>query len=91
MSWNWGQRKQTKRIYRRPRWNREKNKRLPRAFSARAQWGFSNAATERRAEKLQGFADTFNGLLAFFGNLFQRATPDFRPDPPSKQYRIEVK
>jgi len=92
MTWGWGQKTKSKPIHhQRPKWNNEKNHRIPRAFSARAQWGHSNAAVERRIEKYEGFAATFDAVFRLLGKLFSRKADNFRPDPPSKRYQVEVK
>lgn len=91
MSWTWGFKPKTKRIRSRPKWNSERNHRIPRAFSQRAQWGHSNAAVDRRTEKFEGFAQSIEGLFIWLASLFKRKKKRYHPGPASKQYRVDIK
>lgn len=62
---------------------------LPRALSQRAEWGFSNAAIERREQHLQNAARQTLFLARIIRRLLN-VRPRFRPKKLTDEYHVEV-
>lgn len=73
-------------------WNKNKDpihSQLPRALSQRAEWGFSNAAIERREQHLQNAARQ----TLFLARIIERILnirPKFKPEKLTDEYHVEV-
>jgi hypothetical protein len=106
---SWGHRPPRPRYRSRPKWGgipspswdpnytaASKRKRIPRAFSRRAEWAHSDTALEKRNAKLLGVGDrarsfglVIEGLLTRLGIINRQ--DNFRPDPPPNNgYTVEV-
>ena len=63
---------------------------MPRALSQRAEWGYSQAATERREKSILNAARQWISLGRIAGHLAAWLSPKFRQPSVSDQYQVEV-